>query len=536
MNLFFISNGAATCEGETIDQCTACDTGEDSDSCGLCEPGYFPFLGNYFCLACNDTQFGMIGCDGNCDGTNFTRIKRVACEEGGCSEGFINMDGICQNCSEYRDGCTKCSYEIPENRTFGTFKCLECERNQYKLTVSGNCQKCYIYGCEECHYNENYTEQICDKCKEKFYKNEEGKCTRCRSNNIEGGTCYICSENGTEYDFCECQTNYIKVDDFQCFKCPNNCKEGFCSYNNETNETECQNCYSGFNISSDKKCISCGDNCYYCIIDENDNPICQSCYYFYILDKGKCITCDSKCSKCYTDESSKYKNETICSQCSSGYALSPEGKCVDCNNIQTGGNGCSRCSYNEISKNYECSRCNGNSYVYINNTYHCYYNTFQNETNLYGCSLAQYDEKNKKYECFRCRSSFLYIEKDKTCRNPREIGLSSYCQKIDNLGTINEPKYTCLTCRDYTTYVTNNSVGINYCIPRTNESQFCKEGIIEENGDFKCTQCVDHATINSSNICECDSDSFEINEEQCFVCDDKDVGNIGCNPSKGCFF
>ena len=74
MNLFFISNGAATCEGETIDQCTACDTGEDSDSCGLCEPGYFPFLGNYFCLACNDTQFGMIGCDGNCDGTNFTRI------------------------------------------------------------------------------------------------------------------------------------------------------------------------------------------------------------------------------------------------------------------------------------------------------------------------------------------------------------------------------------------------------------------------------------------------------------------------------
>jgi hypothetical protein len=99
---------------------------------------------------------------------------------------------------------------VPKNQTYGSYKCLECESNQYSLTSYGECRKCYINGCAECHYSEDYTEQICDKYDNTHYFNEEGECQSCKEESIDGGTCYICSENGTEYDFCECDHTMSK--------------------------------------------------------------------------------------------------------------------------------------------------------------------------------------------------------------------------------------------------------------------------------------------------------------------------------------
>ena len=164
-NLLFLSNEATTCKGETIDQCITCDTGEDSDSCSKCEPGYFPFLGNYFCLACNDSTFGQKGCIGNCDGTNFTTNKYAYCEEDGCAEGYAYHDGVCYNCAQKITGCSKCIYKVSEYLTYGNFTCLECRSNQFKLQYD-ECEPCEMDGCDLCHYNENYTEKICDKCDE----------------------------------------------------------------------------------------------------------------------------------------------------------------------------------------------------------------------------------------------------------------------------------------------------------------------------------------------------------------------------------
>ena len=103
----------------------------------------FPFLGNYFCLACNDSTFGQKGCIGNCDGTNFTTNKYAYCEEDGCAEGYVNIDGTCVNCNVYLTGCTKCVREVNENKTDESFRCLECESNEYNLSM-GFCLHCYI--------------------------------------------------------------------------------------------------------------------------------------------------------------------------------------------------------------------------------------------------------------------------------------------------------------------------------------------------------------------------------------------------------
>ena len=98
----------------------------------------------------------------------------------------------------------------------------------------------------------------------------------------------------------------------------------------------------------------------------------------------------------------------MCAQCRSGYVFSPEGKCVNCDNIKIGLMGCKECSYNEENKKYVCTECDRDYYAFINNTNQCISNRQQNETNLYGCSSAQYDETNDKYECFSCKSSFFF--------------------------------------------------------------------------------------------------------------------------------
>ena len=68
LNLFnslLNSSQALKCHEETIDHCTKCDTGENSDSCSSCESKYFLFFNNLLCLPCDNPEFGQIGCKGN---------------------------------------------------------------------------------------------------------------------------------------------------------------------------------------------------------------------------------------------------------------------------------------------------------------------------------------------------------------------------------------------------------------------------------------------------------------------------------------
>ena len=48
------------CSEETIDHCTKCDAGENSDGCLTCEDKYFQFFNNLLCLLCNDSTYGQI--------------------------------------------------------------------------------------------------------------------------------------------------------------------------------------------------------------------------------------------------------------------------------------------------------------------------------------------------------------------------------------------------------------------------------------------------------------------------------------------
>ena len=535
-------------------------------------------MGNYICLPCNDSTYGQIGCKGNCEPVNIKLSRYPYCEKDGCLEGFFYREGFCENCSEYLSNCAKCSYEIHGSDTYESLKCLECKSNQYKLSASGICEKCSLDQCEQCHYNEYYNETICDKCNEDYYLNEKGECEPCRREYLPGGVGFICSKYGNKYDYCKCHSFFAKAGDSQCLRCPEDCNE--CSYNNITNETECQICNSYFVLSSNNKCISCGNACSFCTLDENDNPICERCSdTSHKLDKGRCIKCDEGCSDCIFDEyesseyqiktictkcdtgytfnsdktkcikcgngcsacefdkSSEYKNETICSECYSSYSLSPEGECILCNDPEIGGEGCGTCSYSMQTKKYKCNHCTWSNYVYVNNIYRCLSNTNTSQLDLYGCYTAQYDEKNDKYECLLCKSSSsIYIENEKICTIPSNVDLSSDCIRMENLGTLDEPKYSCILCKDGLTIAKRNSEGIKDCYDNDEEFQYCSEGIIEENGDYKCTKCVLSASLDSSGRCECNSGYFGKDKKDCYKCDNLPYGNPGCDSSKGCFY
>ena len=542
-NVIFVCNEASKCGGEVIDHCIKCNSGESSDSCLTCENKYFLFFNDLLCLPCDDSIYGQIGCKGNCDGTDYLETRNIFCDEGQCKEGFYYLNGICTNCSKESTGCSKCTYEIKENSTKGNFICEECESNEYKLNEFGMCEHCQLMeNCVNCHYNDNYTKSICVKCSNNYYINSNGECEKCKYEYYHDGYCYICSENGINYESCSCWSGYTKIGDNNCFRCHDRCQE--CNYIQETNDTECISCYSGNSFDNYHNCTYCGFECESCTFDKENNPICKSCYSssFFDKDKNQCLFCSNGCLNCSIDESSNYKNETLCYECSYSYALNEEtNQCEYCGSIpELGDYGCEKCKYNNKTKQYECLRCNNYEdhyfYAYINNTFQCFYNTDPNKLYLYGCLIANHIGEDK-YECLECKTDFIKIVNDKTCKTPNDINLSPYCLEVENLGVPENPFYSCRLCNNSFTKVVTNSIelkNITDCYPRTNSLQYCLEGIIKEDGNYICTKCVENATLNSSSICECNSDSFGKYNQFCYKCDDINIGNPGCLASKGC--
>ena len=528
---FFISNEELQCEDEKIEYCTKCNTGDDSDSCSTCEDKYFPFFSDLLCYPCNDSLYGQEGCIGKCNSTNITYIRHALCEEGGCKEGFYYRDGNCNNCSLWQNGCTKCTYKKEENRTYGNIICQECE-SDYNLTEDGECQLCYSYNCEECHYENNYTKTVCDKCFDGYYPDLNGQCKRCRISYIDNGYCTICSDNDndTDYDSCNCYYSSVKIGDSNCSECPDNCD--VCEYNNQTNTIQCLTCDYEYSLNSSKDCIYCGDGCNSCTIDENNNPICTSCESEYTLFESSCYKCTDYCTKCKVNESSKFKNETICTECIGNRILGEEKKCIFCYEVS---DLCNSCFYDEVTKKYGCLSCNLNNYVYINNTYECLNISETKQENLKNCKTAFYDEETKTYECLECNYGANKYLNETICKYKSELGISDLCTEIENLGTAQNPIYSCARCQDGAVIISRNSKDkIKDCNYSDYNLTFCAEGEVDENGNTICTKCIEHATLNSSGICVCKSDSFE-RYRSCYKCDDEE-GNIGCNASKGCYY
>ena len=69
-------------------------------------------------------------------------------------------------------------------------------------------------------------------------------------------------------------------------------------------------------------------------------------------------------------------------------------------------------------------------------------------------------------------------------RNLNEFYLSQGCSEVVNLGTIEEPLYSCEQClNNYAKAIFNSTTGQKNCYERRNNFWYCLEGIIEETGE-----------------------------------------------------
>ena len=208
------------------------------------------------------------------------------------------------------------------------------------------------------------------------------------------------------------------------------------------------------------------------------------------------------------------------------YALNPNETCTYCGEIDyIGSHGCEKCRYNESRKKYECLQYFYYGYVYIKNNFECLSNINIGQFYLYGCLEANFIENNK-YECLKCDEDFIPIINDKICRKTSDINLSNYCLEGINIGNKSNPIYSCNKCNNETALITDLN-NISNCFERNGNLVYCLKGKINNENNKICTECVSLAnlnTINESQICKCNSDSFGVRNLFCYKCDDQIKG------------
>ena len=149
-NVTLAQESGVICGGKAIAHCTKCSS-DNSDTCEICEDKYFLIPNGLSCVACNDSTYGQIGCEGNCDGSDYATTKFAFCDKNGCKDGYYNLNGICYQCETGSPHCSKCNYEVKEDETKEKFVCKECENNKYGLTQFGTCKHCSMVNCKSSH-------------------------------------------------------------------------------------------------------------------------------------------------------------------------------------------------------------------------------------------------------------------------------------------------------------------------------------------------------------------------------------------------
>ena len=569
------------CGEQQIENCLQCGTGDLSNTCIQCEDNFFPILNNLHCIACDDPLYGQVGCGGNCDATNFKNDRFVMCNKNDCREGFYNLYGFCFSCEEGFPFCKKCSVNLNEYNE-EEYKCDECLNDEYLLDEYGECIPCSMENCIKCHYtkdSDTYGTE-CDECEYGFFLNSKKECQKCNGNvYFPNGYCNTCLDQLGNYDpsQCHCYNYYTKNNNSTCVECPENCP--YCEFNNQTNKTECKYCESGYVLNSEKTCTFCGEGCENCFLSDDLSPICTNCYSGkigflsqcsivpkncgtwkfindnqieciecysqYTLKNGICVRCPYNCYSCKATEN----DEIECLKCYDEYVLNSKKECDYCSSIeQEGMNGCGRCGFNKSTNKYDCYECLQTQrddsyeyyypYAYVINTFQCFNNLDPDDPPFFGCLKSYYNESSGKYECqtcnnYRYKDEFILIIDEKRCKKSDEINLQK-CYEAKNIGTEENPLYSCIKCFENTTKIIDKNNRID-CFERKNQNlSYCLEGEIDENNVLRCTKCISNSEFNSNNICECNYGFFGKYEELCYKCDDINYGNPGCNAEKGC--
>jgi proprotein convertase subtilisin/kexin type 5 len=405
-----------------IPNCDACST---TSVCTQCSSGYAladPTQCTYICphtptTGCLDCIMPGNPCS-NCDTVLFFELD-VNTGNCVCQHGYaLASDNLCKPCSQFIPNCdacsttsvctqcssgyaladpTQCTYICPHTPTTGCLDCImpgnpcsNCDtvlffeldvntgncvcQHGYALASDNLCKPCsqFIPNCDACS-----TTSVCTQCSSGYALADPTQCTYicphtpttgCLDCIMPGNPCSNCDtvlffELDVNTGNCVCQHGYALASDNLCKPCSQfipNCDA--CS-----TTSVCTQCSSGYALADPTQCTyicphTPTTGCLDCIMPGNPCSNCDTVLFFELdVNTGNCVcqhgyalASDNLCKPCsqFIPNCDACSTTSVCTQCSSGYALAdptqctyicphtPTTGCLDC--IMPG-NPCSNC-------------------------------------------------------------------------------------------------------------------------------------------------------------------------------------------------
>jgi hypothetical protein len=442
-------------------------------NCTTCLINHLPYYSKFYESYICQSIFGEIKTSQTFNTYNDYSIETT---NGACPDDtYFSPDGkYCYQCNSYLGmyGCKgKCSFSLERNNPI---KCLDGCIEGYIEEQEGICRRCYEInrGCEKCHYEEYPPDYFGIKRKRKFV------CDSCDSDFyiMNDDKCTPCSYIESYCDSCEIKDNE--------FKCKN------CNYNSFFEEGHCVYCYDCYVLEN--KCIKCNDK------NGGGMEGCQSCYNNH--NRTACIYCE--------EGYILLKNNETCLKISENPELIKHSRCRDV-----------------ILKNnkFQCLECKDFRYsvLNINDESMCIYLP---ELNGYREDYFYYDDPselknpdiNQIYQFYYNNYILFYFD---------------HCSEVINLGSAENPLYSCLRCYDYYDLFKEENTNISYCIDYSYNDNYyatenCKEKkfkIIDKTIKLTCTSCFDeniipvYHEIDKVNYC-IDSNDTSCMAKNCKMC------------------
>ena len=446
-------------------------------NCTKCSLGYIPYYNKFFGRIICQNMKAKIKRSYNYSQEMFDQAEEKVnvTEEKICDKNYLFTPDkkYCYKCNDKfvgNPGCKgNCSFSLNRNRML---KCeSECKEG-YIESSEGVCSPCNVIskGCHECHYDLNYSTNytgikrkrkfVCDYCEDGFMQSQDGKCLDCEDLGI-----YNCSK-------CEKDPNDEK--NFICTQCFNN------FFVNESGECETWN-VTQFKGINKNKLMNCGNNleggishCLYCDV-EDKNVKCKQCNEGFILlnNNNTCLEI-IKNKDLYNFQSCDVltleDNKFQCIKCKKEYVLIK-------------------------NKNDNTKKC-----LYIKTLYDKFFE--MNHHSHFGFLNPELD-RYKKYYSF-IDSDYIYQKYIKFY----------YCQEGENIGTEDNPLYTCTKCYEnlgkkkeerFGIKITEENSNISYCVKYNSfkEIENCLQANSKiRNGKqiFNCTECFEGYSLSINKL------------------------------------
>ncbi|CAD8113135.1 unnamed protein product [Paramecium sonneborni] len=437
---------------------------------------------SYQCLSCPQTRNIQSNCKcTSCQGDQFRELNLITktCD---CQIGYIEIDGVCQQCQE---SCQACSQSVDNCTSCGQLRLMKnntcvCTNGMFESIVDKSCQFCdktcltcsqsntHCLTCSIDNYRTLQPGNICECLQGYFEVPSTKNCEQCEKSCL---TCSLLSNNCLTCDSslhlqlvhnqCSCQQSYyFNSLNKQCEQCHITCLECL----NNQSCTQCRQITR--HLDQDQMKCLCNDGFY-----ETNLQNCQLCHY-------SCVTCENIYTHCLSclDVNKRILINNKCFCLDGYYDAGTElcQKCVDvCKTCQSSASICLSCFDIEQFRILQGDYCLCQPGYYDQNTNICF-----------KCSN----------ECLTCNGSFDYCTSCDTNSKRVDQSIIHKCPCI--IGFYSNQDSICQKCHIKCQTCINQ---FDQCLsckfePNTNRMSLsgqcdCKEGYFDDGTQLQCQRC-----------------------------------------------